>query len=304
MNEIIYLGEALQYFVNNAEIYIYQNNIKIINLMNYFPIVKRGFTTRRTIYNLLYIYEIYHFDQTSGIIIPDNLFMKAFGINIPAIFYRLTWKDDPMTGVVIDEEIFMQQALESRLISQPLNTFQVIELNDRLFNPTKIESYFLFDIADYNSYTLNYINEAEEILGNNELMNHIIIEKQLSDELSIIYGDNLEKLNFHDFITSAMDNNIINIINHIVADPWIHLLIVIITEDIDAINNLLTYVDPRKNHNIAYKLSLTVGNQDIINLLKNNIIQQTFYERQVLTEGFEPLIGPSNIPQTLYTYSR
>lgn len=90
--ELLYLGDALRYFVNNIKINVYQGNT-VINLINYLPLLKLGYVKENDLYSLMYSYE--EFDKTHY----DQLWKKAFADEIPAEFFNVV---DPNNKLSMD----------------------------------------------------------------------------------------------------------------------------------------------------------------------------------------------------------
>ena len=311
-----YLGDALQYFFNNAHIKIYQGNTPI-NLLNLFPLLKQGFATERTILGLLETYVAVNQLLINGVIIPDDLFRKSFNSDISAGFYSLISEGVPSSGITMDD------AVDSKLIPNPINTFQVIKNSSPAFNPEELTYQDLIMINHFNQHSIDDFEKADEYLNDDEFINNIFIEHQIAiqldsvlkiseqmDELfgNIIYQGRLSQIPFEDFILRALDLSIEEIIleteNYLLInllnDPWIHLLYAIIIQDRDLVKNLLKTIDPRIKNNEAYRLAISIGDSKIIDMIKTVAVNRNLLVQQVLTNTIEPLHGPSILPRTIF----
>src|SRR5436189_4860900 len=85
MNNVIYFGESLQYIFNHITINIKISDI-IINLLDYLPRLKQGFSTISSLRTILSTYiKFYGIDKIESI----DVFEKAFGSDIPAEFFSI-----------------------------------------------------------------------------------------------------------------------------------------------------------------------------------------------------------------------
>ena len=136
--DFLELGNALQYFFNNAKINIWQGNIAI-NLMDYFPLIKQGFALKGSLMQIMFLYarmnELITLD--ANFLIPDELFIKSFNNDIAAEFF--CDKDY--------HRITMQEAFDQKLIVNHMNTFQVVKRVRRIFDPEKFSLCFLQTIC-------------------------------------------------------------------------------------------------------------------------------------------------------------
>lgn len=239
------------------------------------------------------------------VIIPDHLFINAFD-NIPALFFnRIEYGDN--------NNILMNDALNIGLIDKVLNTFELIKFIYPTFNPERIDAKYNF-IITYNTYDFNSI----EKLQNNDLIKDIedesrvirairyaidiILSESLSPSLyqlitTLIYKMN--KKNRYELVPSA-DYRLA--LETLIVDHWIHLLYAIIIQDIDLVKQILYQVDPRINNNEAYHLALLLKNDEIIDIIRDTIIRRRWIEQLAIDKSFTSILGPSDIPQSLFGY--
>lgn len=87
INHIMELGEALKYFFVKAKIIINYGNINI-NLLSYFPLLKKGYGLLDTIRNIFILYIKINKLKKENKIIVDELFIEAFNGLIPISNYK------------------------------------------------------------------------------------------------------------------------------------------------------------------------------------------------------------------------
>ena len=315
---IFYLGDALKYFFNHAEINIYQGNINI-NLMNFFPLLKQGFTTKEMSWNVLVIYmidnglahptELYRY-------IPDNLINKVFNNGIPALIYA----DGNIT-------MLMEDAVKSKIIPEPMNTYEVFKNLNDTFDPAQFGMMTVEQMLDVNGVDLDRTQYPEHYLNSNLITG-------LSRELSLIRGisatfyefvvklldldpdanpDILGRITLKDFIITAKEIQtelqihqieIDDVINNLILDPWIHLLYAIIIQDANLVRRTIKEIDPQKNNNEAYRLALEMGGPEISDIIRKYITHELWAQREFARHMIEPITGPSVIPESLFKYSQ
>jgi len=215
LNDIIYLDAPLLYIINNMEINVIHGGIKV-NIIDYLPILKKGYTIPESLRNIIYIYEFLHVKNPQN----DILYKKAFDDNVPENYLDYYKHNGRYDNISIDELL-----LEIDLINKIFNVYIDFELDND--NNIKLESF---------EYQLNTINGYEWV--------NYILFSPLKLYMAIILGDEL------------------------------------IVED------FLNDVDPRNDNNEAYHLAINKDNKDIIELVKNKIIQLNWLDKQVLIKEF------------------
>lgn len=204
----VYIGNALEYFFDNATINVYHENTSI-NLIDLFPILKQRYTFPLTVELIQRCYILYHnlnHGHDLGLIIPDNLFYQAFGTNIAAEI--LTYIDPELnilTGITMD------QAVTSGIIPNPINTFDSVRSGNNNFVPEMFKSYFLSNLNG-----VNYINPIIELTQ--ELIDAMTEEFLLAGQMYTIFNlfrqinQPLTAVTLNDFINIARANNLQHII--------------------------------------------------------------------------------------------
>jgi hypothetical protein len=188
------------------KINVVYRNIKI-NLMNYLPLLKEGYTTLVDISNVFTIYEYLYNEKLS-------------------IIYRTSYKKKK--DLADDKNI---------------KICEIIIENDLISSLYKHYTKFEFDEND-----------------------NIMLES---------------------FLTNMNGNNMIDY-------EWITLLIssklglyiCIILDYEFIVEELLIDIDPRDHNNEAYHLSVKMGNDRIINMIKNKIIELNWLDKEVLIKEF------------------
>jgi len=304
INTPVYCGQSIRYFLSHASINIYQGQIPI-NLMKFFPHLKQGYALRRSLTSIMaaYTHANYLHDPNRKFIIPDKLFIESFGSDIPSEFYITNNQT----------RILMQTAIDKGLISNSLNTFQSIKLRyPDTFYSDKFPSYFINSMCGLNYYFKEQWPQINDYLQNEHLWQQLIIETNLIDEICHIYLLILRqngwlsnyKFTLTDFIFFSIKEGRSLFCQHLFENKWIDVFNAIINEDIDKLLLLVGEIDPRSYSNVAYHLALKRHNRYIIDILSYNIIQRTWYERQVFSCCFELLMGYDTPAKEIHIYSR
>lgn len=289
---LIFLQTALQYLFDNAVIAIdsYPN---IINLMEYLPMVKQGYILDSALIDLLSI--IVHMS------INDHIILEAFGSNIPAFLYLYKYEG-------LETKVTMQHALAQGMISNYLNTFQVMSARDLTFDPNNFISYnhgirwlsYLnkqnaSDLPELNIYLQN--EEFRQILIHEHAMikeMHRIVESVRGDMPQL---DNITAIVIMEHIT---DLGITSLPRLLIADDHVNInrvIYAIILDDPDLLEQYINNYDPRDNNFEAYNLAIERGNLIIIERIKRAIVERNLLEQQTFQNMMVPL-GESDVPQT------
>jgi len=159
--------EALLYFVNNAHMDIVHGD-QVINLLDFFPMLKKGYCQRNMLITLMFSYC-----KINGLIVenfykPDELINKAFNSDIPAHF---------MPGRKL-----MTEAVNEGIVDHPLNTFDVIKLNKSDFNHELFRNYYFQTINSLNFDVKD--PELIEFVKDKDFTDKLINESKLFNELS------------------------------------------------------------------------------------------------------------------------
>lgn len=292
----MYLGAPLTYFFSEAAINIHQGPISI-NLLDYFPLLKQGYSYYGTATRMLYLYIIVNgLVDDQDMIMPDDLFIRSFDDKISAEFY------------IIDEseKISMTDAINTGLIARPMNTLQVVKyINDD--NIPTID-YNIEDIVKCNSYIIRNTPKLLPYLHNDNLMNHMRREYNISDiqQIAKVIYNNLDltkDLNLKILLQFFNSENQ-DIFDILLNDDRIKLLCAIIIQDIELIEDFLFEVDARNNDNYAYYLAIEEGNAEITEMIRKSIMERNWYDDQVLHHGFESVIGIHNPAHDIRNYMK
>lgn len=253
---LLYLGEPLRNFINNTKILVYQGNT-IINLIDYLPLLKSGYVEYDDIKEFIEMCETLIYNQ----------YLKnydiAFNGKIPTEYY------DP-TDFILNTDT-------------TLNTHQLIKLkrgDNTDFN------YYAGQLIDYNSYDIDHdeilmnLSRDKKFLVRLEYESGVIEDLMLSlTDLELV--DNkislqglMKNMKEHAYIPNAF-------YNVLSTDDRIKLYIAIIEQDINKIKDYLITIDPRFDDNQAYVLAVKIGDKDIIELIKKDIIKREWHEKQV-----------------------
>jgi hypothetical protein len=215
---IIYLDEPLRYIVNNIEINVVYGNIKI-NLLDYLPLFKKGYTTRDNLQHIFVIYQYLHNIEPY----TNPLYIEAFGKNIPEnyidffqnyIDFFQNYKEDDVdtSGIFLEDSLIKE--LHDNYINYDINK------NDDI----KLEDFILY----------NSSQDWDELLLSSILRLHTAIIKNSKYE----------------------------------------------------VEEFLNEIDPRNDNNEVYHLAVKIGNNKIIKLVKNKIIELNWLDKQVLIKEF------------------
>ena len=202
----IYLGEALKYFFSHMSIE-YNVNGRVIDIIDYFPLLKEGYCLKECLRMVTYQYIHAHnllktveeFDEKSNltsrwqIIIPDQLFLETFDGNITADFYFRKTNNKIL-------KMSMDKAVEEGIIKNSLTTFESFEqymfgalskykykdegqFNRRGFLPHYLDSLVIYNF--YNKQDLKDLTILQQ-LEDPQIIKQMIYEHSLIYQLSSI----------------------------------------------------------------------------------------------------------------------
>lgn len=277
VEELVHLGESLRYLINNIHIDVYQGTT-VINLIDYLPLLKLGYTTYNELDNIMHIAEQLDPDEY------DRIWKEAFAGNIPAEFY----KKEP--GNVIT----MKEAVRKGLLKKPLNSYKLLGEDG--------------DYIKHNSDNIHGDKELEKLSIDDEFIDRISKEVDIIQIISVTLGyedieDNLIKEGvelklFYDLMKKSGEGDNNDVVNILSTNDHFRLYIAIIAGNFTRVKNLLLTVDPRFDDNQAYVLAVEIGTKGIINLIKDQIIKDNWYEKQVYLANME------NVAYDVYQYQR
>ena len=273
-HKVFKLQEPIQHFIDNAEINIYQGS-KRINIIDYFPQVRGGYGSIKTLFNLLQLYTIskklYHPTIVSKCI-PDELISESFNGDIIIPDHIIKFHTFSI-GVPVGH----QQLLFGE------NTFNILSILGT-FQPSKYDINVFGGIASLNLDPNDYIITSTD-------------EYNLSDELLKLAQH--DRLNDKNILTVAIDTLCPILTNKLLSDhnvdPSINnneaLLMAIKRSNVEGVSNILSKlsVNPRINNNEALDLAKEIGNTDITKLISDRINDLDKQDIEVLSDGFKNL---------------
>jgi hypothetical protein len=291
-NNLIFLQTALSYFFNKAIFPIYSGNT-VIDLMDYFPLFKQGYTTSPTLTVLFTLYnQMHNLDDISDLeniefIFPDALYDEAFGSSISAAYYL--YNDDQ--GIA--RKISMVDAVNDGILTKYLNSYEVMAGINLAFDPTHIGHLDIRNIGDVNSQTETELPELNSILQDSRVVDALIDEYMYSDEiLDIMFtipavGSN-GRLPERVTVTMIMEVAIrspdlyVDLLNRLLADDRVSKLIyAILVNDLNMVESYINVYDPRDNDGEAYRLAIEKGNLEIIQLVTDAVNERNLLEQEV-----------------------
>lgn len=292
---------GLKYFFDNAVIPL-RSGSNIINLMDYFPLLKSGYASQQTIRNLMLVYTFHN--TSKSYIFPDTLLTESFDGDIPSFHYF-----DSVQGL-----IEMQTAVESGLISSTCNTFKVMRILRLRFDSNCFYSGCLDDIA-----MLNTIPEFDALFRDKNFKVTLKNEEILSSNIHTIfyYIDNpitCRTITFSQLLEYSVNLDMDCLSKRLLADPRTNKLIYgTITRNLSIVEQYINDYDPRDNNLEVYHLSFRwsrylhekLRNKSVSNRIQAAIIERILLERAVF-QIMMTSIGESDTPQSeeLYRYSR
>lgn len=274
--------------------------------MDLFPIAKQAILIEDTMSGLLYIYAYFNMllDKDHQTILFDDLLTQAFASNISCLFYPQVAVDDTM--------ISMQQALQQGLIDRVLNILEVAQQlspNAQLNTASLLRSRQLLEL---NSIEVTDSLDLKD--DNPSMLEALQWEAKIVDYIATVIREIMEQGLQSADIYSLVDFAISNRYNHpedeeairrIIQLPGLNLLLIaIIFNDVSSVERNITLFDPRNNKHKAYFLAVDKGNEQIINILKNNIIYRNFLEQEVFTTQIQQTRQITNLPTSIYNYSK
>lgn len=303
----VFLQTAPKYFFDRATIPVYSGNVAI-NLMDYFPLVKRGYALINASGFLALSYTYTHNlrDPTDSFFVPDNLYIEAFGSNIPAFKYEYY----DVNGQI--PSFLMQDAVNQGIIPESLNTFEVLQGLNYLFNPQRIGAFF-GNMMKINSQSMTEVPELSDIVndkqGSNELINEWMMAWAICEILRVLFrtkgpGSKFSVIDM--MIEAVKDERKSAFLNRLLADDRVNKLIyAIIIDDINLVDQYIDLYDPRDNNFEAYHLAVVENKPVIAERIRQAIIQRNILERRTFQTMMAPL-GESDIPesQRFYELSR
>lgn len=285
---------ALLYFVNNAQMNIIHCD-EVINIFDFFPILKQGYCKKTILTTLLVLYCKINELYDNQMIKPDDLMIRAFGSEISSHYY-------------LDRKL-MCEAVNENIISQQLNTFDVIKwsrnFSHESFHAVHFQSLFVLNYDEKNIEELDkdeLIYEFELLKQVSTVINELIYGFELSKQISVndISNNHLGsilKINLIEVLNIAIIHKLDLLLNKLIHNNYTKLLYNILICNDEQIKELLLHVDPRDYNNEAYNLAFEINGSELI---KQNIIERNLYEKRVFNDNINSIIGEeSDLPDNL-----
>lgn len=296
---ILYLLEGLLSFVNNP--LKFKHKSEMIDISDYFPLLKQGYAKYGTVLAYIYIYiiknRLYPL-ATTEVFIPDDVMIKSFGSNIPSYFYN--------GGDKVAFKIPMKIAVKHKLIDSPKNTFEMINKYFNVQNFSRIPMKFIKALILFNANLLAYFpsQTLSFNLDDPEFITQIDNEDSLMWNLYLLINDNKQ---IPDILITSMSNSKYyqlskKLLSDSRIDPSINNQELFLTaikresEQIVALFLQRVQIDPRINNNQAYYEAVETGNKNIIDIIYEASIQRNIYEESVFEQA--------QLPSDIYRYTR
>lgn len=320
--DLVYLGEPLRFIISNISLELEQGHT-VINLLNYLPLLKEGYCSKKTIINILTAYiELINAKN----LIEITVFNKAFGGDIPVEFYITQISNpsdaygrefilEPISVQKLEEflkgqvkvkstKIPIQQAVEQGLVNRYINTYEYEQLINQKFDFNDIYTDLYFLIAD-NIYTMYELHQLGDYFDDITFMKSINKETQLSADIEDLMNEMIKQekrspFNFIDAVKACELLGADTLMDKFEKDKQVKLYYAIIIGKYKKVIKYLGEIDPREDNNEAYQVA--IKSNDIINAIKDNIIERNWYQKSVLGTNIESVIGQSDIPSSLQTY--
>lgn len=299
----VYLASGLKYFWQNAKINIYQGSISL-DLMKFLPLLRQGYSLKGTMNKLFLIYWTMNgYRAKNYSIVPDALCYNSFNSDIPALFLnRIEFGDS--------NNMLMSEAIETGLISKPLNTFEVIKSKDCNFSPENLNDTYINAIIFYNIYDF----DTFEISNNENLIEELKIERrivlaltgllmlnQLSSHTSLVPLIRTSLSYMKDsYVVWATPDDYKLLLETLISDHWIYLIYGVTINDIKLVKEILQNLDPRINNSEALNVSQKLRHDQITKLIEDTIIYRRWLGQQAIGGHIRSLAGESDILDTVF----
>lgn len=284
-----YIGAPLRYVFNNISIETYQG-LTVVNLMDYFPLLKQGYCYKKTSDMMLKTY----IDILGPSLEYDEIINKAFNDDIPVELYfnTRTYKLMPSKSV----PIYINTIQNAKRLNPNFGLNNVINID-----------YLIEKLSSFN--ILNTVHTSDEInayMQEKDTIDRMIIEYRLSVEIYDYISQNIVKtrIPLDTLVFECIHNNYKHLLNELEYDNRIKLYVAIIMGEIDLVAIHLHDIDPRNDNNEAYRLANKLGDQNMIAVIRDSIIKRNWLEAQVFESRILSLEGESDLPHVLRMYSR
>lgn len=280
--DVVYFGESLQYVFNHITINIKIGNITI-NLLDYLPKLKQGFSTISSLRIILSTYiQFYGIDKIEH----NYVFEKAFGSDLHAEFFSIYLHEANMANY--KKPKFFNDYLTGygNILSSKYDKISMLEAMERGYTPMNTNNIMDFD-GDYYDFGLNgyvdgilFYNIYDRYDINNKIKHDLNIENEIIRSIENVenFDNNIDLLSLKYTMTNTFKKMLL-------TDNNIKLYVAITFSDINKVIEFLKDVDPRLYNNEAYHLAVKIQNKTIMTIIKNKIINLNWYERLVYEYG-------------------
>lgn len=190
----------------------------------------------------------------------------------------------------------------------------------KIFSELKSNDITIFDISLFDINRQQNINNIikDDIYNiedsfdtmSNDLFNEVIMALTIAYISKRCESSQMPTLT--DFITKLGSYYSNLTLDNLYYDNKIKLYVAIIRHKKDTISQYMETIDPRSdNYNAIYLANNILQStedhnlmSEIITIMTDNIVIRDWYEKHVLTQGFESSISTSDIPNTLHKYIR
>lgn len=278
MSNLLYLDDKLKYWISQLNLKFTYNNCIMIDLFDYFPLLKQGKTCDYIIHTIIHIYTLFYrptnieFLDTQILEVEDKLFFDTFGCDINMFFYNNKYKQTRK-----DQHINRRSLLDKLSLSH----IERCNRTEYLIKQLALESTLIDKLSFFIFKMKKPFNLSLKTDDNNNLPHNLLCELLLSPVLS----DSI-------------------LLHKLLLDDNVGLIYAILNNDTNKIYEYLyvNCIDPRLGNNELYKLALNLKTTEISNMIKHVSIVRNLLEKQILTDNFTELIGVSNVSDNIFNY--
>lgn len=331
MDECVGLKDNLKNFISNIKLEFKYKSISI-DFLDYFPLLKKGVTIKRTITDIIHIY-LKIFWKYNNFPTVNNIFDKIFNKDINEYYVKFEFIPDANVLNNIDS-----------LVDD--NTYSINETE--LMQDEKILSGELYVTTESWSSRINNTNKEalceililcsspiilEVLLSSDKIrLLYNIINEDAADLISCFdfyaidprVGDNdlyklarcCEKSNIKFMIEKIQAKygclHLSKIFNYLSDESsYIHSFEEYIENKLSELTKkcsssiiLMEIIEVNFHDNLVIFLkTLPVNNNFVIsNIIKEESIKRNWIEKQILIKNFEELIGPSDVPNNIFNH--
>ena len=272
---LLYLVSHLSLDVNYSGHTPLNENMNF-NLMELLPRLKSGICDERTIYSIM------------------------------AAYINLNYKTN-LTQNKIFREAFVGHIMVSD--TTPYNTYQYLSMTYFDFDPKNCT---MADVIKCNIYDTNYDDKIA-----NDLIDEYILAYGIKDATIALKSSVSNFYGVPDILTLGylIEDLLVNYNDEAASQLYnnnkLKLYVAIISGGRKFIKEYLYNIDPRDDDNNALYLARYILSKseddtmtEIVKILMNNILMRNWCEKQVLIINIDPLVGSSDVPDTLHLYIR